>query len=108
MKSSDLTLESGSKMDIQTVRWTIDIELFETKMEELEFVIPQRWEGSRGPQHTRFLALYRQYIPSKSQMSKIFRTQETLSFVLQIPALNLKETSTKNLDERKKAFKKSI
>ena len=34
-----------------------DLLIFETKMEELEFVIQQRWEGSREPQHTRFLAL---------------------------------------------------
>ena len=40
-------------------------------MEELEFVIQQRWEESRGPQHTRFLAIWRQSNPSKFQLSNI-------------------------------------
>ena len=40
-------------------------------MEELEFVIQGRWEDSLGPQHTRFLAIWRQSNPSKFQLANI-------------------------------------
>ena len=57
LEKLNVDIESGSKVDpLSRMSWTVDIELFETKMERYEFVIQGRWEDIREPQHTHFLA----------------------------------------------------